>query len=75
MNFDLSKEERDIRMAAREFAEGEIQEIAKEYDQKEEFPRELWRKACEVGLIGGFIKEEYDGASLSLFERWRGICH
>jgi len=42
MNFDLSKEEMDIKMAAREFAEGEIRDIAKEYDQKEEFPQKLW---------------------------------
>jgi alkylation response protein AidB-like acyl-CoA dehydrogenase len=33
MNFELSKEEMDIKMAAREFAEGEIRDIAKEYDQ------------------------------------------
>ena len=38
MNFELSKEEMDIKMAAREFAEGEIRDIAKEYDQKEEIP-------------------------------------
>ena len=68
MNFELSKEEMDIKMAAREFAEGEIREIAKEYDQKEEFPKALWKKACELGFVGGFIKEEYHGAGLSFFE-------
>ena len=68
MNFELSKEEMDIKMAAREFAEGEIRDIAKEYDRKEEFPEKLWRKACELGFVGGFIREEYAGAGLSFFE-------
>jgi len=68
MNFLLSKEQSDIKSAAREFAEGEIRDIAKEYDQKEEFPMELWKKACEFGFVGVFIKEEYGGAGLGFFE-------
>ena len=68
MDFQLSKEQRDIKSAAREFAEGEIRDIAKEYDQKEEFPMDLWKKACEFGFVGVFIKEEYGGAGLGFFE-------
>ncbi len=55
-------------MAAREFAEGEIRDVAKEYDQREEFPHELWRKACELGFVGVFLNEENGGAGLGLFE-------
>jgi len=68
MNFELSKEQKDIKMAAREFAEGEIRDVAKEYDQREEFPHELWRKACELGFVGVFLNEENGGAGLGLFE-------
>ncbi len=68
MNFELSKEQKDIKLAAREFAEGEIRDVAKEYDQREEFPRELWRKACQLGFVAMFINEENGGAGLGLFE-------
>jgi acyl-CoA dehydrogenase len=68
MDFELSGEQRDIQRAAREFAEGEFTEMAREYDRKEEFPRELWKKACQLGFIGLFIKEEYGGQGLGILE-------
>ncbi len=64
MDFDLSGIEKDLQTAAREFAEGEFTDVAQEYDAKEEFPMDIWRKACELGFIGTFIKEEYGGAGL-----------
>ena len=68
MNFELTKEQRDIKKAARKFAEGEIRDIAKEYDQKEEFPMDLWKKACDLGFVGVYIDEAYDGPGLGFFE-------
>ena len=68
MNFQLTKEQMDIRQAAREFAEGEIRDIAREYDQREEFPMDLWKKACELGFVGVYIDEAYDGPGLGFFE-------
>ncbi len=68
MDFELSGEQRDIQRAAREFAEGEFTEMAREFDRKEEFPRELWKKACQLGFIGLFIKEEYGGQGLGILE-------
>jgi len=66
MDFELSTIERDLKDAAREFAEKEFPEKASEYDEREEFPRELWRKAHEHGFIGVFIPEKYGGAGLGL---------
>lgn len=68
MPYDLTAEQRDIRKAAREFAEGEFPEIALEYDKKEEFPKEIWKKACELGFMGVFIEEQYGGGGLGYFE-------
>lgn len=68
MDFELTKEQKDIRQASREFAEGEIRDIAREYDQKEEFPMELWKKACDLGFVGVYIDEAYDGPGLEFFE-------
>ncbi|HBE44387.1 MAG TPA: acyl-CoA dehydrogenase [Deltaproteobacteria bacterium] len=64
MDFKLSATERDIQQAAREFAEKEFPDVAREYDEKEEFPMPVWKKACELGFVGGFIKEEYGGPGL-----------
>ncbi|HUT70736.1 MAG TPA: acyl-CoA dehydrogenase family protein [Desulfatiglandales bacterium] len=68
MNFQLTKEQRDIKKAARKFAEGEIRDIAREYDQKEEFPMDLWKKACDLGFVGVYIDRAYDGPGLGYFE-------
>lgn len=66
--FDIGEEQRDIKNAAREFAEGEFTDIAEEHDLKEIFPKEIWKKACELGFIGIFIDEEFDGAGLGLLD-------
>ena len=68
MDFELTEEQKDIIRAAREFAEGEFPEIAQECDRKEEFPRHLWKKACQLGFVGVFIKEEYGGPGLGFLE-------
>jgi len=68
MNYQFSKEQQDIRSAAREFAEKEFAEVAREFDLKEEFPFDIWKKACELGLVGCFIPEEYGGAGYGVTE-------
>lgn len=68
MDFELTDTQKDVRRAAREFAEKEFTDVAREYDEKEEFPRPIWRKACELGFVGGFIKEEYGGPGLGYTE-------
>jgi acyl-CoA dehydrogenase len=68
MNFALTEVQKDIQKAAREFAEKEFPEVARECDEKEEFPSKLWKKACELDFIGVFIKEEYGGAGLGFTE-------
>jgi acyl-CoA dehydrogenase len=66
--FELTDEQRDIKKAAREFAEGEFPDIASECDVNETFPMDLWKKACEFGFIGVSIEEQYEGAGLGILE-------
>ena len=66
--FELTKEQKDIRQAAREFAEGEFADIAAECDEYETLPVEVWKKASEFGFIGVFITELYEGAGLGTLE-------
>jgi acyl-CoA dehydrogenase len=66
---ELTAEQRDIKMAAREFAEKEFGDIARELEEKEEFDDRIWKKAAENGFLGVFIPEEYGGQSLGHFEQ------
>ena len=68
MDFTLTKEQQDIIKAAREFAAGEFPDRAQEFDRNESFDLDLWRKACELGFVGVFIDEEFDGAGYGFFE-------
>ncbi len=69
MNFELTEEQEEIRRAVREFAEKEFTpELAREYDTKEEFPFELYRKAAQLGFVGLNFDEEYGGQGYGLTE-------
>jgi acyl-CoA dehydrogenase len=68
MDFELTGTQKDILKAAREFAEGEFTDIAIECDSTEKFPKEVWKKACDLGFVGAFIKEEYGGPGLGFTE-------
>jgi alkylation response protein AidB-like acyl-CoA dehydrogenase len=68
MDFLLTKEQTDIIKAAREFAEGEFPDRAREFDRTETFDEELWKKASDLGFVGMFIPEKYDGPGFGLFE-------
>ena len=68
MDFELTNRQKQIRLTAREFAEGEFPGVAREYDRREEFPKELWKKACELGFVGVFIRKEYGGLGLGFLE-------
>ena len=65
---ELTVEQKDIIKAAREFAESEFRDRAKEFDEKEEFDLSICRRAAENGFIGAFIREEYGGAGLGFLE-------
>jgi alkylation response protein AidB-like acyl-CoA dehydrogenase len=68
VDFELTNRQKQIRAAAREFAEGEFPGVAREYDRREEFPKDLWEKACGLGFIGLFLKKEYGGLGLGFLE-------
>lgn len=69
MDFKLTREQQDIRKAAREFAEGEFPEIAQVCDQEERYPRGLVKKAAELGFIGLNLPEKYGGSGYGYLEK------
>ena len=69
MDFSLTREQVDIQKAAKEFAKGEFDpDAALEYDEKQQFPSVIWKKAAELGFVGVHVPEEYGGQELGLFE-------
>ncbi|MFO7667088.1 MAG: acyl-CoA dehydrogenase family protein [Desulfobacterales bacterium] len=69
MDFELNKSQKEIQKAAREFAKGEFdKELALELDKKHEFPRDIWKKAADLGFIGIHFPEKYSGQGLGIIE-------
>ncbi|HET7046195.1 MAG TPA: acyl-CoA dehydrogenase family protein [Gaiellaceae bacterium] len=62
MDFELSPEQREIQALARELARTEIEPHAAAWDREHRFPRELYGRLAEVGLMGVCVPEEYGGA-------------
>lgn len=66
MDFELTDEQKDIKKAAADFAEGELEDIAQECDREEKFPEEAWEKACDLGFVGSSIPEKYGGGGMGM---------
>jgi alkylation response protein AidB-like acyl-CoA dehydrogenase len=62
VDFQLSPDQREIQSLARDFAHAEIEPHAAEWDREHHFPRDLYGKLAELGLMGVCIPEEYGGA-------------
>ena len=57
-----------LRKTAREFAQRYFSsELAREYEKKEEFPWELYRKAGELGLLAPSIPTDYGGGGFTTY--------
>ncbi len=57
-----SAEHEALRVQARRFAEREIAPFASAWDEACEFPRELYKKAADAGILGLGYPEAYGGA-------------
>jgi alkylation response protein AidB-like acyl-CoA dehydrogenase len=62
VTFELTPDQHEIRALSREFAQAEIEPYATEWDREHRFPRDLYAKLAELGLMGVCIPEEYGGA-------------
>jgi alkylation response protein AidB-like acyl-CoA dehydrogenase len=68
MEFTLTEEQRELQKWARDFAENEIRPVAGQYDESEEFPWPVVRKAAEAGLysLDPYVQHTQDPTGLSL---------
>ena len=68
MNFDITENQLMIEQMVKDFAEKEIRPNVMKWDESQDFPVDLFRKAGELGLMGVLVPEEFGGAGLGYFE-------
>lgn len=64
LNFGLADELNQLRDAVANFSQDHITPIAASIDASNQFPRELWPKLGELGLLGITVSEHYGGADM-----------
>ena len=62
-----TEEHEAFRNVLRRFVQKEIEPNAHKWDEAGEFPRELYEKAAEIGLLGLGFPEEYGGTPTDVF--------
>ncbi|MDG2369514.1 MAG: acyl-CoA dehydrogenase family protein [Flavobacteriales bacterium] len=68
MNFDITEDQSMIEQMVKDFAEKEIRPNVMKWDESQDFPVELFKKAGDLGLMGVLVPEEFGGAGLGYFE-------
>ncbi|MBT7152766.1 MAG: acyl-CoA dehydrogenase [Deltaproteobacteria bacterium] len=67
--FELTKAQKGISKAARDFARGEFdKELAYELEKNSKFPTKIWKKAADLGFLGIHYPEKYSGGEMGLLE-------
>ena len=68
MNFSFTEDHKMITQMVKDFAEKEIRPNVGKWDEEQHFPKDLFKKAGELGLMGVLVPEEFGGAGLGYFE-------
>ncbi|MGE3146390.1 MAG: isovaleryl-CoA dehydrogenase [Pseudorhodoplanes sp.] len=67
-DFGLGADTDMLRDSVRRFAQDKIAPRAAEIDRKNEFPRDLWPKLGDLGLLGITVEEKWGGSGLGYLE-------
>jgi alkylation response protein AidB-like acyl-CoA dehydrogenase len=68
VNFRETENQILIRQMVRDFGAREIKPNMMDWDERQEFPRELFRKMGSLGLMGVLVPHEYQGAGFGYLE-------
>lgn len=68
MDFSPTENQKMITQMVRDFADKEIRPKMMEWDENQTFPRELFKKMGDLGLMGVLVPESYGGSGFSYFE-------
>ncbi len=68
LNFGLGDTADLLRESVQDFVRAEIAPLAADIDRNDQFPRELWRKMGDLGLLGITVPEAFGGAGMGYLE-------
>jgi alkylation response protein AidB-like acyl-CoA dehydrogenase len=63
MSFQLTTEQKMVRLMAKDFARKELEPLAAKRDKEEIFPMDVVKKMGELGLLGMMVPAEYGGVA------------
>ena len=70
MEFELTKEQKEIQKAVRDFVKGEFKkDVIHDLLKMHAFPEEIWKKSADLGFIGIHFPETYSGQGLGVMEK------
>lgn len=69
MNFFFDEISQLLQQNVFQFAQREIAPLAAQIDHSNKFPRHLWPKLGELGLLGITVKEEYGGSGMGYLQQ------
>lgn len=62
--FDHGEDIAALRDAVRQFAQIEIAPRAAEIDRQDQFPKDLWKKMGDLGVLGITVEEQFGGSAM-----------
>ncbi len=65
MDFELSADQRLLKKTVRDFAERELKPNSRAWDEAQQFPRDIFIKLGDLGLLAVVFPEEYGGSGMS----------
>jgi alkylation response protein AidB-like acyl-CoA dehydrogenase len=68
INFELNENQLMIAQMVRDFGAKEITPFRKDWDDKQHFPLDLFKKLGELGLMGVLVPAEYGGSGFGYLE-------
>lgn len=68
MNFEINENQVMIAQMIRDFGAKEITPFRKEWDDNQYFPKDLFKKLGELGLMGVLVPSEYGGSGFGYME-------
>ena len=68
MDFQTEELTQQVARTARDFAQQFIKPHLMEWDEKQEFPHQLFKELGQLGMMGIVVPEEYGGSGLSYIE-------
>lgn len=69
MDFGLNEDQLMLKEEVRKFCESELVPKARDIDETQEFPWDVYKKAGELGYIGPYLPPEYGGSGGDLFTK------